>query len=162
MEGWDDPAAWKLENNWYTRKGGMFALFRPSSKRGIWKFTARAKGKRLFGSSHVQWVMHYVDERNYELYKIDKENLSWRRVVDGQPGAEKKKPHRANIDNDTYHLELQITSGGFGGKVFNGKTWLALPGLEDGTSNPADGRFGLFLPGSDEIWVTGVEFNPME
>lgn len=162
MDGWDDPAAWRLENGWYTRKGGNFVLFQPSSKTGTWHLTARSKGKRFFGGSRIRWITHYVDEQNYDLYQMDKENLSWRRVVDGKPGPEKKRPHGANIEDDTFHLDFDVSSGAFGGKVFNGQKWIRLPRLEDPVAQAAPGRFGLFLPGNEEIWVTGVEFKPTE
>ena len=162
MEGWEDQAAWKPDNGWYTRKGGMFSLYRPSARTGVWQFTARTNGRKLFGSSRITWVMHYVDENNYELFEIDKENLSLRRVVDGKPGPEIKKPHRASLKDETYHLQLEISPGGFGGKVFSGDRWIKLPAFENGQQDFAETRFGLLLPGSNEIWVTDVQFTPME
>ena len=164
MEAWDEPSGWKLENGWYTRKGGMFLLYRPSAKTGAFQFMARHKGKQLalFGGGNIQWVVRYVDARNYDLYQIDKERLSWRRVVNGKPGPEKKALHRVAIKEETYRLELEISPGEFSGKIYDGQSWKALPRLDDEVPHPLDSRFGLFLPGNEEMWVNGVEFKPRE
>jgi hypothetical protein len=46
------------------------------------------------------------------------------------------------------------------GKIFDGQTWMPLPRL--GTLAPREGRFGFFLPGNEEVWISGFEFRPKE
>jgi hypothetical protein len=162
MEGWEDPAGWRLEDPWYTRKGGEFVLFKASANEGTIQFTARHKGRQLlvFGGGRIQWVENFVDMHNYDLYQIDKERLSWKRVVNGRPGPEQREPHRVTIKDDTYRLQLEVSSGQMTGKIFDGQTWMPLPRL--GTLAPREGRFGFFLPGNEEVWISGFEFRPKE
>jgi hypothetical protein len=160
MEGWDNPGGWKLENGWYNRKGGNFALFKPSSPAGTVQFTARHRGRQFpaFRGGRIRWVINYADASNYELYELDGQRLYWRRFAGGQPGAEKQAPHGVRIQNDTYRLVLDIGTGQGPGKIFDGTTWKPLPALAE----PGEGRFGFYLPNEEEMWLIDFSFNPTE
>jgi hypothetical protein len=164
MEGWDKPGAWKLQEGWYTRKGGNFALFNASSNAGTYQFTARLGSRQfpIFRGEHVQWVVNYVDDKTYELYQMDKDKVTWKRFINGKPGPEKREAHRVNIKDDTYRLLFETGSGQVVQKVFDGQTWQPLPQLSDGGANPSGGKFGFYLPGNDEIRISDFEFTPKE
>jgi hypothetical protein len=163
MEGWDNPAAWKPEGDWYYRKGGGAVLFNGSSDRGTIHFTARHKGKQLalFGGGRIRWVANYVSPQNYDLYELDGKNLSWRRFKNGSAGPEKQAPHGVKINSETYRLTLEVGAGRFAGMLFDGTGWKPLPALHE--DNPAsEGRFGFFLPNNEEMWLSDFVFKPVE
>ena len=161
MEGWENPGAWKQQEGWYSRKGGNFALFNASSIAGTYQFTARP-GNQFLRGGHVQWVVNYVDNKNYELYQMDKDKVTWKRFVNGKPGPEKREAHRINIKDETYRFLLEASSGQVVQKVFDGQTWQPLPQLSEGGANPSGGKFGFYLPGNDEIRISDFEFTPKE
>jgi PEGA domain-containing protein len=163
MEGWDDAAAWKQENGWYSHKGGNFVMFRSSSPSGTVEFIARRKGRALplFKGGQVRWVANYVDARNYDLYELDGQKLSWQRFVNGQPGPAKQAPHGIKIKDDTYRVMLDVGTSPETGKIFDGSAWRPLPVLAAASTNSA-GRFGFYLPGNDELWLSGFVFKPAE
>jgi hypothetical protein len=162
MEGWEESRGWQLLNGWFTRKGGNFLLFKSSSNTGTYHFSARHRGRQLglFSGGRIQWVAHYVDQNHYDLYQLDTERLSWRRVANGRPGAEKREPHRIKISNETYQLQLDVSPGQLVGRIFDGQNWRGLPRLEE--RGAPGGRFGLYLPGNDEVWIQNFEFRPKE
>ena len=164
MEGWDDPQGWRLENGWYQRKGGSFVLFKPSARNGTYEFTARHKSRQLpfFGGGQIRWVLNYNKEpQDYDLYEIDGDKLSWKRIIDGKQGAQRQARHGVKIKDETYRLILEVGSGQFTGKLYDGQTWKTLPQLEVGALN-TDGRFGFYLPNNDEMWLTDFVFKPKE
>jgi hypothetical protein len=163
MEGWDDPQGWSLENGWYQRKGGSFVLFKPSARRGTYEFTARHKSRQLpfFGGGQIRWVLNYKDQQNYDLYEIDGDKLAWKRIIDGKPGIQKQARHGVKIKDETYRLILEVGQAPFTGRLYDGQTWKTLPQLEVGALN-TDGRFGFYLPNSDEMWLTDFAFKPRE
>ncbi|HWP85309.1 MAG TPA: PEGA domain-containing protein, partial [Terriglobia bacterium] len=144
MEGWDDPNGWRMENGWYTRKGGNFVLFTGSSSSGTVQFTARHRGRQfpIFRGGQIRWVVNYADPRNYDLFELDGQRLTWKRIVNGQPGPQKQAPHGVRIQNDTYRLILDVGTGQGPGKIFDGTAWKPLPPL----AISAGGRFGFYLP----------------
>jgi hypothetical protein len=163
MEGWEQPQAWTLQDGWYTRKGGMFVMYDASASNGLYQFAARHKGRALplLRGGQIQWVANYVDDQNYDLYQLDGERISWRRVVDGVIEAEKRAEHGVKIKDQTYRLQLEVSSGRMAARIRDGQVWRPLPRLE---SNAAarPGRFGFFLPGNEQIWLSEFEFRPRE
>ena len=116
----------------------------------------------IFRGGQIRWVVNYVDARNYDLYELDGQKLSWKRFVDGKPGPDKQAPHGVKIQDDTYRMIVEVGSGQLNGKIFDGKTWKALPPLDASNTISKEGRFGFFLPNNEEMWLTDFEFKPNE
>src|SRR5581483_808464 len=154
MEGWVDPKGWNPDAGWYKRKGGGFVLYKTKC---LFQFTARRADRRFFGSRRLQWVVNYVDQKNYILFQIDKEKVSWRTFSDGKPGPETKVPHHGVVVNDAYQLQIDMRSGRVETAVYNGKDWQRVDG---GIPSLPNGRFGFFVPGNDEVWINEFRFSP--
>ena len=163
MEGWEDPNAWRLDNGWYTRKGGSFVLFQGLSNAGTIEFTARHKGRQLpiFRGGHISWVVRYIDARNYDLYELDEQKISWKRFVDGKPGTEKQQPLGVKIKDQTFRVRVDVGGPEIMTQIFDGQAWKALPEVAASGAAPA-GRFGFYLAGDDELWFKDFAFNPKQ
>ena len=66
MSNWDDPGAWKHENDSFIRKGGNFVLYGAVPASGTFVFSAMLTKGHL-----LQWVLNYTDPKNYVLFQMD-------------------------------------------------------------------------------------------
>jgi serine/threonine-protein kinase len=151
MAGWEDPGSWKQENNWWIHKGGKFVLLRATPVAGLVLFTgARRKGRRM------QWLVHFTDEKNYELFQLDDKNFYHDRVQDGKTKHLEKVAHGNKAAY--YTLQIEITPNTVTHKLQDGGSWAVLEKYEYAGGNLTAGKFGFYLPGSDEIGISNFSF----
>jgi serine/threonine-protein kinase len=145
MSKWDDPGGWKPDKNGFARKGGDFVLYGVSPASGTFVFSAvLQKGHRL------QWVVNYLDPNNYVLFQMDENNFYQTVMHNGQKSAEVKVPHRT--DKKSFHsIQIRVTPTEIVHQIREGDTWVALDKWTSPGANLAAGKFGFYIPGSDQV-----------
>jgi serine/threonine protein kinase len=145
MAKWDDPQAWKSENGSYVRRGGDYVLYDTSPATGTFVFSAMLlKGHRL------QWVLDYTDPNNYVLFQMD-DNFFYRAVVrNGVKGNETKLPLKG--EKKTFRaMRVRVTPNEIVHETRNGDAWVALDRWSESGANLSQGKFGFYIPGSDQV-----------
>ncbi|MGO9256884.1 MAG: protein kinase domain-containing protein [Bryobacteraceae bacterium] len=154
MADWDSPGAWKLENDWYVRKGGDFIGYKPASTNGTFVFTIEQRhGKRL------QWEAARTDSRNYVLFQIDKKTFYRAQVVNGKETQLKKIPLPAQKQS-AYTIEMDIANGSIVNRLQDGSNWIVLDSWEEPNRAFGNGKFGFYIPGGDEVGLSNFSFAP--
>jgi hypothetical protein len=160
MSKWDDPAAWKQEQDKgsFIHKGGDFVMYSLSPSSGTFIFSAMlAKGHRL------QWMLNCTDANNYVLFQMDDNNFYRTVVRNGQKGDETKIPHK-NDKKSFRTIQIRVGPNEIVHQIRQGDTWAPLDRFALPGSNLSQGRFGFFIPGSDQVALSSfahyVDLNP--
>jgi len=151
---WERPDDWNIEGDWLVRRGGNFVLSNFPAKAGSYSFTLWRKGKS------AQWLVNYRDEKNYCLFEIDSKSLSRTVVRNGKKGYTIKVPHSYDKQT-TYTLQVSVAGNTITHKIFDSKSWvmldeLKLPGIDSNV-----GKFGMFVPGKDQVGLSHLTFKPI-
>jgi hypothetical protein len=148
MSKWDDPAAWKQDKNSFVRKGGDFVMYNLSPSSGAFVFSAMLnKGHRL------QWVFNCVDVNNYILFQMDDNNFYRTVIKNGQKGDEVKIPHK-NEKKSFRTLQIRVGPNEIVHQIRQGDTWFVLDRYVPPGSNLSLGKFGFYIPGSDQVTIS--------
>jgi hypothetical protein len=165
-----DLTGWTREDKWFRRRGGGFSLYNQPNPGGRFTFTVRMDddGNPFSTGSRLKWVVGYVDNNTHVMMQLDEDALYRLDIVGGTPQQE-RIPHRIPTNVPFVHLNVQIS----GPRLIHqysvdGRNWRMLdswsrttPAVpERGRRAPLDGRFGLFLPGSEEVFVSNFLYYP--
>jgi len=163
MEGWD-ASAWTAEGQWYVRRGGGSVLYKSTGSSGVYSCNLMlAAGGGVFRGKSLEWVVDFKDERNYVLFRLDKNDFRRIQRVNGKNTEMVKKPHGLNIgDALAATLQVEVTPGGIVNKVRNGDQWVTLDTWVAPDRNFTQGRFGIIVSGKDEVRMAGFSFAPRE
>jgi hypothetical protein len=170
MEGFD-LAAWTRAENWFTRKGGGFVLFNQPRPDGRFTYTIRLdrSGNPFSTGPRLKWVVGYVDNNTHVMMQLDRDGLYRADVVGGASQAV-KIAHRIPTNVPFVHLSTQITGAQLIHQFsIDGKNWQVLDTWNRTTATGApegarrtllDGRFGFFLSGDEEVFVSNFLYYP--
>jgi hypothetical protein len=145
MSKWDDPAAWKHEGDAFVRKGGDFVLYGVVPSSGTFAFSAMpAKGHLL------QWVFNYIDSKNYVLFQIDENNFYRTIIRNGEKREHIIVPDKG--DKKSFRtLQIRVGPTEIVHQIRHGDRWTVLDRWTQSGTNLGLGKFGFYLPGSDEV-----------
>jgi serine/threonine-protein kinase len=147
MQGFHD-AGWKAGDGWFVHRGGGFVLYDSPSTVGTLVFSAMLdKGHRL------QWVFNYTDDRNYELFQMDENNFYRSAIRDGKKTEEAKVPFKTDKKNSRT-FQIVIAANRIVHQIQQGNGWAPLDSWNQSSGSVSSGRFGFYLPGSDEVKVS--------
>jgi hypothetical protein len=136
------------------RKGGDFIGFKPASTNGTFLFTIEQRhGKRL------QWVAARADDQNYILFQVDKKAFYRAQVVNGKETQLKKVPLPARKET-SYTIEMDVSNGAIENRLHVGSNWVMLDTWQEPNRAFGTGKFGFYLPGSDEMALSNFSFAP--
>jgi len=152
MAEWEKTGGWRREAEWYVRRGGDFFFYPIVPSAGELRFTANLRRGRRF-----QWVLNYVDPKNYLLFQIDKNNLVRYQVLGGKRTKLREIPHGLET-TETCQLQITLASGKIVHQVYQSGKWLPLDDWNDVPEALRSGKFGFYIPGSDELAVSHFEF----
>ena len=148
MSKWDDPAGWKHEGDSFTRKGGDFVLFGVTPTSGTFVFSAMVTKGRL-----LQWVFNYTDSKNYVLLQIDDNNFYRCVYRNGQKTEEIIAPRKS--DKKSFRtLQIRVSPTELIHEIKDGDGLKVLDRLTQPGINLTQGKFGFYIPGSDEVAVS--------
>jgi tetratricopeptide (TPR) repeat protein len=149
MSKWENPGAWLHEKDSFVRKGGDFVLYGVAPTSGTFVFSAMpVKGRTL------QWVFNYTDPKNYILFQVDENNFYRSVIRNGEKTDEIIVPHKG--DKKSFRaLHIRVSPTEIVHQMKQGETWKVLDRWSEPGINPSLGKFGFYVPGNDQIAVTG-------
>jgi hypothetical protein len=160
MEGWEK--GWTSDGAWSVRRGGGLVLYRPTPNGGTFAFTVvLAAGGGILRGKQLEWVVDYTDDRNYLLFRLDKEYLRRIQCVNGRRTELARVAHGLLMKEYLRAtLQVDILPGSITHKVSKGKDWVVVdtwsaPGLD-----LSAGRFGFWIQGRDEVRLSDFGFYP--
>lgn len=151
---WERPGDWKPENGWLTHTGGNFVPFSAKPSTGLFTFTVQLLKGGVF-KKHIQWRVNYIDERNYIGFQMDKKSLESKIISNGKTTNRPK----VQIDGEEpFMLQIEINPDSVVHRLREGDQWVVIDTLPRPGVN--QGKFGFYVPGSDEIAIAGFTFTP--
>ncbi len=149
MSRWDDPAAWKHEGDSYIRKGGDFVLYGVVPPSGTFVLSAMLTKGRL-----LQWVANYTDPRNYVLFQMDDNNFYRSVIHNGQKTDAIIVPDKG--DKKSFRVfRIRVSPTEIVHQIKHGDRWTVLDHWSQPGVNLGQGKFGFYLPGNDEVALSG-------
>ncbi len=145
MQDFDDAAGWKSNQGWFVHRGGGFVLYKTSPTSGTFVFsTMLEKGHRL------EWVFNYTDDHNYALFQMD-ENYFYRSEVRGGKITEEAKVPFKTEKKKSRTFQIVVTPNRIVHQIQQGDAWAPLDSWSQTGVSLSLGKFGFYLPGSDEV-----------
>ncbi len=152
MEDWDAPGGWTKEGDWLVHKGGNFVTYKTTPAAGSFSFTvALLKGRR------VQWFLDFKDQKNHALFQLERRQLIVKDVVNGKTTDRAKASHTLDKTN-IYRLQVDVSRDAISTLIYDGQKWVLLDKWEQPGRNFAEGKFGFFIPGSDQYGLADFKF----
>jgi serine/threonine protein kinase len=159
-----DLSGWKRDENWYTRRGGGFALYNRAITDGRYTFTVRLdrNGNPFSSAARLKWVIGFVDNNTHVMMQLDKDAL-YRADVVGGVSQFVRIAHRIPTNVPFVHLNVQVSGPRLihqysvdGSNWQELDSWIRTPpgGAESGRRTPLDGRFGFLLQADEEVFVS--------
>ncbi len=154
MSKWENAGAWKHEGDSFLRQGGDFVLYSVVPSSGSFAFSATLTKGHL-----LQWVYNYVDSKNYVLFQIDDNNFYRSVIRNGQKTDEIIVPDKSDKKNSrTLHIRVSPTE--IVHQVGHGDSWRVLDRWTQPGANLSLGKFGFYLPGNDQVSLSGFAHYP--
>jgi hypothetical protein len=166
-----DLTNWTRAESWFTRKGGGFVLYSQPTPNGRFTFTVRLdrSGNPFSTGSRLKWAVAYLDNDTHVMMQLDRDALYRADVMNGvsQPV---RIEHRIPTNVPFVHISAQVS----GARLIHqfsvdGQSWQTLDTWNRTTASGApergrrtmlDGRFGFFLPGDEEVFVSNFLYYP--
>ena len=145
MSKWDDPGAWKQEGDSFTRKGGDFVLYGSVPTSGTFVFSAMITKGRL-----LQWVLDYTDAKDYVLFQMDENNFYRSVIRNGAKTDEIIVPHKGE-KKSARMVQIRVSPTEIVHQIKRGDVWTVLDHWTQPGTNLSSGRFGFYIPGSDQV-----------
>lgn len=159
IEQWASQSGWKLENGWYVHHGGGLVLYPAQPSAGSFVFSVRRQGGIL--SRRIEWVVGCIDDKsNYIRFGIDKKNIHRAEVTGGKKQKEETEPLKSQAKELEFTLKIDVSAAGVTTYVQGNGEWEKVDSWEASGLNPANGKFGFYLPGSEEVYVSNFSFTP--
>jgi serine/threonine protein kinase len=163
MEEWAASVGWKLENDWYVHRGGGPVLFPAVPSSGTIVFTAMRQAG-LLGKGRIQWLVGYSDDKsNYILFGIDKKNIHRLEMAGGKKVKDSEKTialKTAAPKELQYTVKVEISPETVVTSIRQGSDWVVVDTWPASGLNPANGKFGFYLPNNDEVYLSNFSFTP--
>ena len=162
-EQWAKASGWQADGNWYVHRGGGLVLYPAEPSSGTFIFTVLRQGGFL-GKGRIQWVVGCVENKSdYILFGIDKKNIhraelsGGKKVKDSDKSAPLKSPAGKELQ---YTIKVEVSPGSVVTSVQQGNDWIVADTWQASGLNPAQGKFGFYLPGTDELYISNFSFTP--
>ena len=149
MSRWDDPGGWKPEKDSFVRKGGEFVLYGVAPASGTFSFSAMLTKGHL-----LQWVVNYTDAKNYILIQVD-DNYFYRAVFRNGQKADEIRVTDKSEDKGPRTVRIRVSATEIVHQIQHGKSWSVVDRWTQPGANLSQGKFGFYIPGSDQIAVSG-------
>ena len=159
IDDFEEAGAWKKDGELWVHRGGGFVPYKLAPK-GVYTFTVELlRGGNVFKGGRIRWAVQYVDAKNYLLYELDKKTF-WAEVVEKGKKLERAKTEHGVPNQKAYTIQIEVTPDHVVTRIKNGSDWLVLDSFAEPGRNPASGKFGFLIQGSDEIGISDFTFQP--
>jgi len=158
MEQWALTSGWKLENSWYVHRGGGLVLYPAVPSAGTFVFSAR-RGGGAVGGNRIQWAAGCIEDKSdYVLFGIDKKSFHRAAVTGGKQQKEKTEQLKSPAKEMEFTLRIEISASSVTTYMQGDSGWEKINSWTASGLNPANGKFGFYLPGSDEVYISNFSF----
>ena len=96
-----------------------------------------------------------LDDKNNCLFEIDSKSLSRTVVRNGKKGLTLKEKQT------TYPLQASVAGNTITHSIFDGQAWAILDQLKFPGCDSQVGKFGMFVPGKDQVGLSHIAFKPI-
>jgi len=154
-----ETGGWTQAENWFTRRGGGFVLYKRTAPRARIAFTVKPdRSRNPFSSGpRVKWVLAFVDVRNYVLAELSNDALYRTEIVNGARRELPRIAHKIPSSGEFVHLSVEVSDSQIVHQFNAGSGWQVLDTWNRTT--PAEGRFGFYLPGSETLEVSNFRYD---
>ena len=149
MSKWEDPGGWRHEGDAFVRKGGNFVLYGVVPDAGTFVFSVTPMKGRL-----VQWVFNYTDPKNYVLFQVDDNNFYRSVIRNGEKTDEIIVPHKVDKKSPRA-LHIRVSATEIAHQIKEGERWRVLDRWSQPGVDLSRGKFGFYIPGSDQVALSG-------
>ena len=152
---------WDFEDGAWVKKGGSFVVVRSGPVNGTVTFTAELKkgGGFLRGAGKIRWFLDYTDSKNYALFELDKKNFTIKEIREGR-SLDRGKRSQPGGDLRSVEIQVEVSGDRVTNRMKVGQQWMTLDSWTVPGHDFTDGKFGFFVPGSDEIGITNFHYSP--
>jgi hypothetical protein len=162
MDGWD-KAAWTADGDWYVHRGADLLLYRAPAKPGTYAFNLMlSAGGGIIRGKTLEWVAGYIDEDNYVLFRLDKDDLRRFSIVKGKRVELPRKPHGLKLKDIIASVQVEVQPGAIITRLRDGEKWLTVDAVTTTDRRFSDGRFGIQIEGKDEVRLSRFGFYPKD
>ena len=159
METWAAQSGWKLESGWYVHRGGGLVLYPVQPSGGTFVFSARRQGGVF--NHRIEWAVGCLDNTSdYIRFGIDKKSIHRAAVTGGKKQKEETEPLKSQAKELEFTLRIDISAAGITTFVQGDGGWEKIDSWPASGLNPANGKFGFYLPGTDEVYISNFSFTP--
>ena len=153
-----ETGGWTQAENWFTRRGGGFVLYKRTAPKARITFTVKPdRSRNPFSSGpRVKWLLGFVDVRNYVLAELSDDALYRTEIVNGARRELPRIAHRIP-SGEFLHLNVEVSDSQIVHQFNAGSGWQVLNTWSRTT--PAEGRFGFYLPGSETLEVSNFRYD---
>lgn len=155
MSEFDNPNAWISDGGWMIRRGGKYVTYKPTRTAGVFSFMIQLrKGKRL------QWMLGFTDQRNYALFRVERNQFSRHSVINGKTKDLAKVTLPA-----TGEFRITVSADKIVHEVRSGGQWVTVDEWLDPGRDHAAGKFGFIIDEGvfgqkDEYALRNFTFRP--
>ncbi len=140
------------------RKGGGFVHYSTPKSAGRYSFEAHSKIGGFLKHAKLQWYAGYLNSENYVMFTLDGKHATVRELKDGKGSEISRVPFDANSDQ-WVQVQMTVTAGSISARVKTpGSDWEDLGTVTSDGRDFAQGRFGFYIPGNDEVAVAHFHF----
>jgi len=163
LEQWAKASGWQADGSWFVHRGGGLVLYPAASGSGTYTFTALRQGGFL-GKGRIQWVVGCLENKSdYLLFGIDKKSIHRTQFAGGKKvkDSDKSFPLKEQAGKELqYTIKVEVSPASVVTSVHLSGEWVAADTWQAAGLNPAQGKFGFYLPGTDELYISNFTFTP--
>jgi hypothetical protein len=152
-------SGWAMEDGAWVRKGGNFVVIKSGPVNGTISFTAELKkgGGFLRGAGKIRWFVDYTNSKNYAVFELDKKNFQAKDVREGRAFDRERTQHNSG-ELRSVDIQVEVTGDRITNRMKVGQQWVVLDSWTQPGRDFTDGKFGFFVPGSDEIGIANFRY----
>jgi serine/threonine-protein kinase len=154
-----ETGGWTRAENWFTRRGGGFVLYKRTAPKARVTFTVKPdRSRNPFSSGpRIKWLLAFVDVRNYVLAELSNDALYRTEIVNGARRELPRIAHKIPSGGEFLHLSVEVSDSQIVHQFNTGSGWQVLDTWSRMT--PVEGRFGFYLPGSETLEVSNFRYD---
>ncbi|HEY1239888.1 MAG TPA: protein kinase [Bryobacteraceae bacterium] len=147
MNDWG-KGVWTAKTGYSEKDGGGFLAFPKPLGIGYVQFTIRWDPK-----TRAQWLLQYVNERNYVQCEIDDDGFQAVRISDGK--AQPLAPKKPVAKNTWYTVRIETRADGVKMSLQNGAAWDVLADLPG--AGFGENKFGFNIPAGQRLFISSFD-----
>jgi hypothetical protein len=113
----------------------------------------------LRSGRRLEWVVNYVDDNNYELFQMGKDNLFRIQVRGGKKSKAVKVRHPVD-QGRFFQIRIEVTKDAIVHRALHNDAWTIIDRWTGSDGDFSQGKFGFHVPARDEVALRSFTFRP--